>query len=148
MSYTVLTKKDTYVKVRTMSKSTFWVKQWKTIFVYILQKFFYAKIWIHILIPILSIVAPEVSTKAALIGVVENGPVNLVCTANAYPKAMVEWMRYGSYLKYYRNYSMIIFFCLIYIFYKDSVVRSNGAWKVNETEVSIFSKRKTLQINR
>ena len=43
---------------------------------------------------------------------------------------------------------MIIFFCLIYIFYKDSVVRSNGAWKVNETEVSIFSKRKTLQIHK
>lgn len=41
-------------------------------------------------------VAPEVSTKAALIGAVENRPVILVCTANAYPKAMVEWMRYGN----------------------------------------------------
>ena len=27
-------------------------------------------------------------------------------------------------------------------------MRSNGAWKVNETEVNIFSKRKTLLIHR
>ena len=44
-------------------------------------------------------VAPQVSTKAALVGAVENRPFMIVCEAKAYPKAMVEWMRSGKSCK-------------------------------------------------
>ena len=40
------------------------------------------------------LVAPTVSAQA-VIGAVEDRPVVLSCEAKAYPKAMVEWMRYG-----------------------------------------------------
>jgi len=67
--------------------------------------------------------APTVSAQA-VIGAVEDRPVVLSCEAKAYPKAMVEWMRYGS------------------------IVRSNGAWTVKEKELSIFGKKKTLRIHK
>ena len=41
------------------------------------------------------LVAPTVSAQA-VIGAVEDRPVVLSCEAKAYPKAMVEWMRYGK----------------------------------------------------
>ena len=68
-------------------------------------------------------VAPEVFTKG-VIGAAEGGPLSLACNAKAYPTAMVEWM------------------------YDDNIVTTNGAWKVNETEHSIFSTTKTLLIRK
>ena len=40
-------------------------------------------------------VPPVVKTKA-LVGAVEDRSVTLYCEATGYPKAMVEWMRYGN----------------------------------------------------
>ena len=68
-------------------------------------------------------VAPEVFTKG-VIGAAEGGPVRLECEAKAYPTAMVEWMRNGN------------------------IVTTNGAWKVNETDKSIFETSKILIIRR
>lgn len=66
-------------------------------------------------------VAPEVATKG-LVGAVPNRELTLDCEARGYPKVMVEWMRFGN------------------------VVRSNGAWSVRETEISVIRKVKTLKI--
>ena len=47
-----------------------------------------------------SLVAPTVSAQA-VIGAVEDRPVVLSCEAKAYPKAMVEWMRYGKIWRFF-----------------------------------------------
>lgn len=65
--------------------------------------------------------APEVTTKG-LIGAAPFKELTLECEARGYPKVMVEWMRF------------------------DHVVRSNGAWSVTETEISVIRKVKTLKI--
>ena len=54
------------------------------------------------------LVAPTVSAQA-VIGAVEDRPVVLSCEAKAYPKAMVEWMRYG---KIWRFFHPAIFYLL------------------------------------
>ena len=41
------------------------------------------------------LVAPIVTAKA-VVGAVEGRSVILKCEARGYPKAMVEWMRYGK----------------------------------------------------
>ena len=90
-------------------------------------------------------VEPEVMAKG-VVGAVEGKSVTLICNVRAYPKAMVEWMRYGMC----QSVPMPIRTIYQYLncsFISDAPVRSKyGAWKVNETELSIFSKSKILKI--